>query len=441
MSGGSAPIRDPSAPPGQDPDVGRRVASPDRGPGPPGPAGTPAPSRLAASVRLALGGLLIGSVVLIGCSEQTRHKVLSFFFDGVPAPGTDPGEEPITGEWGELLSPDSPEYQRIKAERQARQVAQAGAPGAATAAALASHVPYRDRNCAGCHRPELVGLPIEADATLCSTCHADHTHFPPGAWVHGPTALGKCGLCHEPHESAYAHLLTEPMPKLCLDCHVDPKLLEQPYHRAAAAGQALCTRCHDPHMAANRLLLVDSGSYARRRPDPALASGHTPYRDRQCQTCHTSEQALQVRPDINDVCVSCHQPVLAAEGPGVLHAAVSNRQCVTCHEPHQSPLPHLVRPTAEKMCFACHTPAEIRTERHPAVERADCLLCHHGHRAQRPSLLREGAPAGETGRMAPGSAGSGPSTGAPSPDEPGLGSTQPDAPRQVPAVTRPGETP
>ena len=57
--------------------------------------------------------------------------------------------------------------------------------------------------------------------------------------------------------------------------------------------------------------------------------------------------------------------------------------------PHTSPLQHLVRPTAEKICYACHSPEETQRPAHPRVTRVDCLLCHRGHESAGPHLLKE----------------------------------------------------
>jgi predicted CXXCH cytochrome family protein len=163
-------------------------------------------------------------------------------------------------------------------------------------------------------------------------------------------------------------------------------LLEQPYHKAA--GDTACSACHDPHMAGNRLLLVDSGSYKRRRVDRRPGVEHAPWRERKCTLCHLPEQSNAMVANLDAVCLSCHAKVLEGAPPKKLHKAVEEKHCVVCHAPHRSPLPALVRTNAEQMCYACHKVEETRKPGHPPVERADCLLCHKGHASEREHLLR-----------------------------------------------------
>ncbi|HUU23138.1 MAG TPA: cytochrome c3 family protein, partial [Phycisphaerae bacterium] len=62
---------------------------------------------------------------------------------------------------------------------------------------------------------------------------------------------------------------------------------------------------------------------------------------------------------------------------------------------HKSPLPHMIRPDAERNCLSCHKPKEIENDRHPPVRRVECLLCHAGHTSPLPHLLKPPAPPGK----------------------------------------------
>jgi predicted CXXCH cytochrome family protein len=146
------------------------------------------PGRL--GLLLALGGLAWG-----GCSVEKHYEILSFFFDGVPAP---PSDDPSAGE-----------------------AAGTGVGVAAADLIRSAHTAYRERRCAECHGTQAVfGLQTEGFADLgesiCLECHADATDL---ARLHGPVAAGACLFCHEPHVSRYPDLLLEGSPELCLGCH------------------------------------------------------------------------------------------------------------------------------------------------------------------------------------------------------------------------------
>ncbi|MCG3180778.1 MAG: hypothetical protein BIFFINMI_03141 [Phycisphaerae bacterium] len=321
--------------------------------------------------RLMLAAM-VAVVAAMGCSDpHTRYKVLSFFFDGVPDPDAPPGTGPEgTGETASAAANVKPQF---------------------------IHAPYRDRNCLPCHEVATPQTGLTANMTICGKCHAVYGQFGAAEWVHGPTALGLCGLCHDPHKSEYPHIIKQAQPTLCLNCHTDPKLLGEPYHELAALGKAVCSDCHDPHMAGNRLLLVDAGSYQRRKPDLKLASTHPPFRDRKCQMCHSGDSNA-VRPNlVQEACRTCHKNIREPSGPNEkVHPALAQDKCLNCHEPHQSTRPHLIRPTAQEICMTCHKVEQISGPAHPPVVRVDCLLCHQGHESTRAHLLRRGVPiAGE----------------------------------------------
>ena len=323
-------------------------------------------------VAATLGLTLLVSSPFRGCSPDTRYKVLSIFFDGVPKPGEEksgPSGAGVTpGEDGAVPPPVA-----------------AGPPPP-----VSEHAPWKNRECFACHESESSLVAFANGSALCSKCHAEYVRPNPVDWVHGPVALGQCQLCHQSHKSNYPRLLTAPEVDLCRRCHVEPDLMEWPFHKAAEGKS--CAACHDPHMTGNRLLLVDSGSYRRRHIDRTARFEHPPWKERKCTVCHIPEQSNVLVADVDAVCMTCHTKVLEVSSQQKIHKAVSDHKCTTCHAPHRSPLEHLVRPTAEQMCLACHKLEEIRKPDHPAVERADCLLCHKGHASEQPHLLKIGIP-------------------------------------------------
>ena len=134
------------------------------------------PSRDAPILVAALLALALAS----GCmSPERRYRVLSFLFDGVPAPGAVAPEEPAT----------------------------------AAAARKKRTTPARSRPRAPLfvrHEPD----------ELCWDCH-DSEDFE-GDVVHGPFAAGECTGCHSPHKSRFDYLLLSKGSAIC--ARVSPRV-------------------------------------------------------------------------------------------------------------------------------------------------------------------------------------------------------------------------
>lgn len=171
----------------------------------------------------------------IGCSVEKNYKLLSFFFDGVPAPKT---AEEIAAET-KLIS------------------------GVASVSAVSAHPAYVERRCGDCHGGSaqfgffsqgFTGL----DARVCLKCHAQTIAAEPR--LHGPVAAGACLWCHQPHESPYQSLLVKPSPDVCLRCHEFQADAEPtPGHEQPPVD---CLTCHRPHGGSNRYFLRARGPEA-----------------------------------------------------------------------------------------------------------------------------------------------------------------------------------
>ena len=164
------------------------------------------------------------AALTVGCNATSRHKVLTIFFDGVPAVG------PAAGAVTE------------------------GAPlpaGAVRAvqSGLREHGPYAAKLCSACHDAGAQnGLVAPADR-LCGRCHELALDK---RYVHGPLASGGCLTCHDPHSSRYRHLLVSDSDGFCLGCHDRAGLPEDADH---VGEEAKCTVCHDAHMSDQKYLL------------------------------------------------------------------------------------------------------------------------------------------------------------------------------------------
>ena len=355
-------------------------------------------SRFAFSVVLA-GGLLAAVIVLaVGCSEMSRYRVLSFFFDGVPPPPGVVSKEPktIIGPWGVELSEDDPrakEYLRRAATRPAREQKERERSFV--------HAPYGRSLCGECHDQQ-DSYKVGAPAGTCRKCHQPYYEPQADDWAHGPVALGRCALCHVSHESKHDGLLTQAVPEVCFSCHDAARTLAGPYH--ATASERPCGDCHDPHFAGNRMLLIDSGSYQRRGPGrKLLPAKHVGWDKKTCTGCHLPERSNQLVENVDAKCLACHQDVRRQDGARPLHTPVREGKCLGCHTAHKSSRPALIRPAAEKLCLDCHALDEIATETHPDIRRGDFLLCHAGHSSPREHLLNA---LGQTTRAPNGTSGS-----------------------------------
>jgi predicted CXXCH cytochrome family protein len=183
----------------------------------------------AAILCIALGSFL-------GCSQQKRYELLTFFFDGVPAPaGVDTG-----------------------------------------GAQLVSHLhkPYADGQCASCHGTDDMEMSIgravtiaEISSNVCLKCHEKvRASYPV---MHGPVAAAECLICHAPHESPVAHVLRAPAPTLCAQCHTPENMQsDRPEHKDMSAD---CLGCHSGHGGATHGLLR-AGNSATTRPTVSTGS-------------------------------------------------------------------------------------------------------------------------------------------------------------------------
>lgn len=179
---------------------------------------------------------LAGTICLVcGCDSVTRYQITSTIFDGVPRM---PPAEQYCQEYHERATAADLEAEKKKQMEAQKTMA-------------SSHPPYAEKRCNDCHDKSTDSGFIVAAKDLCATCHPDMIK---GAYVHGPTAVGACLKCHEPHDSPQPSLLKKPKGQICGDCHVEKRLAKGLHDTARAKGME-CTACHDPHMGNNGYFL------------------------------------------------------------------------------------------------------------------------------------------------------------------------------------------
>ncbi len=199
---------------------------------------------------LGLCVLIIVSASLAGaCASTTRYRVLTFFFDGVPEPGSqdasaahlDDHAAPFSAQTLGLASVDIPAAPMI----------------------VSVHEPVRERRCTACHDMQSAMTLMANSMQLCDQCHkADRVEQ---NWDHGPINLGSCLPCHRAHDSPFPHLLDQPVPALCATCHAEDMNRTEPYHTGPRAEN--CTACHHPHRRGE--IVANLGRAAIELPGPA----------------------------------------------------------------------------------------------------------------------------------------------------------------------------
>lgn len=218
------------------------------------------------------------------------------------------------------------------------------------------HEPVKMGVCILCHDPhgsEHAGLlSVDTDRKLCARCH--RVTFEKGDHVHPPVADGTCGACHNPHGSDHDKFLHAAPPELCLDCHdTIEELLDDATvaHDAVTTGRS-CLSCHDPHVSAVESLLAGE-------PMGLCLSCHNKELESDDGKIRNIAQYLEVNPN--------H------------HGPIRDNNCSACHNPHAGTVHRLlskaypVGPYAPfdedtyALCFDCHEVEMVEEERDEEV--------------------------------------------------------------------------
>lgn len=209
--------------------------------------------------------LFVAVAFMSGCSNVTRHDVLTFFFTGVPEPGAEGADGAgVAGRQVATLAPGARQRPKLKLFREPR---------------VYVHGPYGSGQCELCHataaskpfrtlkggvtestvsRAKSIGprlaYPLEE---LCVTCHSEKSAEAAGSMdlaQHKPVADGWCTACHSPHKALRQYmLLKNNNVELCIQCHKPDELQASIEHRKDP--EADCISCHNPHVGKSPLLL------------------------------------------------------------------------------------------------------------------------------------------------------------------------------------------
>jgi len=183
-------------------------------------------------------------VVALGsaCAETDRHRVLTFFFEGVPTPGQEQAADQVEG-------PVEPETltlaERLALANRRREFI------------TYMHEPFAKHECVECHNMYDGGKVKKLAGGLCISCHEEL--LKEKVHVHGPVAVGACLQCHHHHQSKLEFLLLDEPETLCLGCHLQSSLEDDEYHDQIGVSPDGCLECHDPHGGDNNLFLKRPG--------------------------------------------------------------------------------------------------------------------------------------------------------------------------------------
>lgn len=188
-------------------------------------------------MRYAMYSLLIGTLIVAGCSLDARNRFKHWFFE-IP--------DETTGTTMDHTAGDASQRSEILAFRPTER---SSIPHRFTS----MHPPFLQRSCQECH--DSSNRMVVADKMLvsCKRCHSGYFREGPG---HFPATEGQCTECHDMHRSRQPALLNQPVYELCIECHDEAEDLSEPAHQVAYVER--CTECHDPHFGESPLLKANA---------------------------------------------------------------------------------------------------------------------------------------------------------------------------------------
>lgn len=246
------------------------------------------------------------------------------------------------------------------------------------------------------------GFAVEKPTTpqetcLTAECHADYSKR---AYVHGPTALGDCKVCHKPlNPQEHTYKPAREGPDLCQYCHLDQttkKYLHDPLEKKGD-----CVQCHDPHGSDNNFFLssktVADSCKECHEVTKDMKFLHGPIAAGECTVCHNPhgsdyERLLDIDP--NELCFTCHEVTMNELKKFEFVHEPAKGECTGCHDVHGANNAQMLIDDAPKLCYSCHEDIQKMVEtskyKHSAVtEKDSCLYCHTPHASTVKSGLKD----------------------------------------------------
>ncbi|MCM2357216.1 MAG: hypothetical protein NDI77_03640 [Geobacteraceae bacterium] len=199
------------------------------------------------------------------------------------------------------------------------------------------HLPEQEKNCAPCHPLQFSWEDENPKTPQQSRCYTCHRKITVGKFVHPPAEEWGCVTCHsvKPKNGGGGTLAADA--KSCANCHTDvmAKWEKKEFRHGPAADAEHCIVCHNPH---------------------------------------ASELPSLLHMNATDICVSCHEELLAR--PHVIGAVSAKGghpvkispdpykpgrdfTCASCHNPHAGDAPNFLnnhKPSISlhRFCLSCH---------------------------------------------------------------------------------------
>lgn len=196
------------------------------------------------------------------------------------------------------------------------------------------HLPSNEASCVPCHKME-AGLsdlnPEKPEDSPCYQCHKSKNN---GTYKHKPASEGKCFSCHEVSKGKRKYATRKPDQATCFVCHSAQKKLWNAlkvHHGPTAVGN--CTLCHNPHGS-------DWPSYTYMHPTDLCINCH----DDKKSGLHVIAgffakghpvrgKSNPLKPDRPFSCAGCHNPH-AGDSQSLLNRERTSNStyCQTCHK-------------------------------------------------------------------------------------------------------------
>ncbi len=140
------------------------------------------------------------------------------------------------------------------------------------------HVPSKKWECLQCHELKKGGQKYSVARPVVSLCYRCHgkkvTDWKKMKMLHGPTGVGQCTLCHDPHGSDFPALSRMQITDLCNNCHVEKETGQHVIAGFFGKGhptrgvpdpnvpgkEFTCAGCHSPHASNYPDLLLDDST-------------------------------------------------------------------------------------------------------------------------------------------------------------------------------------
>jgi predicted CXXCH cytochrome family protein len=196
------------------------------------------------------------------------------------------------------------------------------------------HLPANEGACAPCHRMEANLNDLHPAKPADSPCYQCHKRKDNSVYKHRPVSAGACFSCHEVVTGKRKYTTPKPEQSICFLCHSTQQKLwknKKVHHGPTAVGN--CTVCHDPHGS-------DWPSFIYMHPTDLCLNCHNDKKSGLHVIAGFFAKGHPVRGDKNPLkperpfsCAGCHNPH-AGDTQSLLNKERGNNSayCQTCHK-------------------------------------------------------------------------------------------------------------